>query len=354
MAKPSLSDLAAFAAVAEHLSFRKAADALGVTRSALSHTILGLEKTLGVRLLNRTTRSVSPTEAGTRLLARLAPVLRDLDAALDTLTDERGPSGTLRINANAAGARLLLPEVVPEFLRRHPNVELDLVSEGRLVDIVEQRFDAGVRLAEAVPVDMVAVPLGGDVRFLAVASPTYLAEHEPPQTPDDLKHHRCIRQRLPSGKRYRWEFAKHGRERSIDVPGALTLDESELMAEAAAAGLGIAYVPESAARDLLDSGRLRAVLEDWCPWIGGLALYYPHHPHMPPALRAFVDVVKELLGPRSGRPSPSAAERERPPREGFAREPAGEASHPNQPLTSRRAPESSLPRGAHRSRRRPS
>jgi DNA-binding transcriptional LysR family regulator len=296
MARPSLSDLAAFAAVAEHRSFRKAADLLGVTRSALSHTILGLERNLGVRLLNRTTRSVAPTDAGARLLTRLDPVLRDLDAALDTLTEERGPSGPLRINANHAAARLLLMSAVPEFLRRCPNVELDLVSEGRLVDIVEQGFDAGVRLLEAVPKDMVAIPIGGDVRFLAVASPAYLAAHEPPATPEALKQHRCIRQRLPSGKRYRWEFARRGQELDIDVPGALTLDNSALMVDAAAAGLGIAYVPESFARELLDTGELVTVLEDWCPRIPGLALYYAGNQHVPAALRAFIDIVKEVLG----------------------------------------------------------
>jgi DNA-binding transcriptional LysR family regulator len=302
MARPSLSELAAFAAVAEHRSFRAAADALGVTRSALSHTILGLERNLGVRLLNRTTRSVSPTDAGARLLTRLEPALRDLDAALDSLSEASGPSGALRINANQAAARLLLSNVVPEFLRRYPNVELDLVSEGRLVDIVEHGFDAGVRLAEAVPKDMVGVELGGPVRFLAVASPTYLKQHQPPATPDDLKHHRCIRQRLPSGKRYRWEFSRRDQECSVDVPGALTLDNTELMVEAAAAGLGIAFVPESAARTQLDDRRLVTVLDDWCPPIPGLMLYYAGHRLVPAPLRAFVDVVKEVMGAaRKGR-----------------------------------------------------
>ena len=294
--RPTLNDLLAFVAVAEHRSFRKAADALGLSRSALSHALLGLERNLGVRLLNRTTRSVSPTDAGARLLARLGPVLQDLDAALDTLADVRGgPSGTLRINANKAAARLLLRKVVPQFLARYPDVELDLVSEGRLVDIVEQGFDAGVRLGEAVPRDMVAIKIDSDVRFLAVASPAYLADRIPPATPDDLRHHRCIRQRLPSGKRYRWEFSKRGKEITIDVPGTLTLDDNDLMVEAAADGHGVAYVPETVARKMLDSGRLVTVLEDWCPWIEGLALYYPGRRHVPPALRAFIDVLRETI-----------------------------------------------------------
>jgi DNA-binding transcriptional LysR family regulator len=294
MTRPSINDLAAFAAVAEHRSFRKAADALGVSRSALSHTLLGLERRLGVRLLHRTTRSVAPTDAGAQLLAKLDPVLRDLDAALETVTDTSGPRGPLRINANKSAARRLLGGAVPLFLARYPNVELDLVSEGRLVDIVEQGFDAGIRLAEAAPQDMVAIPLGGEVRFLAVASPAYLAQRPPPAVPDDLRAHVCIRQRLPSGKRYRWEFSRRGEDITIDPPGVLTLDDNDLMVQAAADGLGIAYVPDSFAQALLDSRRLVTVLEDWCPRIPGLMLYYPGHRLVPSALRAFIDVIREV------------------------------------------------------------
>ncbi|GBD50457.1 LysR family transcriptional regulator [Methylopila sp. Yamaguchi] len=293
MGRPSLNDLAAFASVAGHRSFRKAADAMGVSRSALSHAIIGLESKLGVRLLNRTTRSVSLTQAGSRLLARLDPVLQDLDQALDTLSEARGtPSGELRINANKSGARILLRDVIPRFLELNPGVELDLVSEGRLVDIVEQGFDAGVRLLEAVPQDMVAVPFGGDVRFVAVAAPSYLLARGTPNTPDDLRVHACIRQRLPSGKRYRWEFSRHGVEVAVDVPGNLTLDDNDLLVEAAAAGRGVAYVPEHFARSLMKSGRLVAVLAEWCPPLSGLALYYPRNRHMPSPLRAFIDVLK--------------------------------------------------------------
>lgn len=295
MPRPTLNDLAAFAAVAGDRSFRKAADRLGVSRSALSHALRGLERTLGVRLLNRTTRSVAPTEAGARLLARLEPVLRDLDDALDTLAAVRGePGGTLRINAARTAARLLLHRIVPEFLARYPNVELDLVSEGQLVDIVGQGFDAGIRLGEAVPQDMVAVRIAGDTRFLAVASPAYLADRPPIETPDDLRRHQCIRQRLPSGRRYRWEFEKHGDELAMDVPGTLTLNDNDLMVEAAAAGLGIAFVPETSAQDVLRTGGLVTVLEDWCPWIPGLTLYYPGHRHVPSPLRAFIDLAMRI------------------------------------------------------------
>ncbi|MDX3927160.1 MAG: LysR family transcriptional regulator [Shinella sp.] len=295
MVRPSLNDLAAFAAVASHRSFRRAADIMGVSRSALSHAIIGLEAKLGVRLLNRTTRSVSLTQAGARLLARLDPVLQDLDQALDTLSEERGtPSGTLRINANKSGARILLADVVPRFLDLYPDVELDLVSEGRLVDIVEQGFDAGVRLLEAVPKDMVAVKFGGDVRFIAVAAPSYLDGKARPHTPDDLYAHCCVRQRLPSGKRYRWEFSKRGAEVAIDVPGNLTLDDNDLLVQAAADGRGIAYVPEYFAQPFLGTGQLVTVLDDWCPPTPGLALYYPRSRHVPSPLRAFIDLLREV------------------------------------------------------------
>lgn len=293
MPKPTLADLAAFQAVATHRSFRRAADALGQSRSSLSHAMRGLESQLGARLLNRTTRSVAPTELGERLLARIGPVLRDLDDALDVVAQVDGRvQGTLRINTSEAAARLLLQDVVPRFLAACPLVELDLVAQGQLVDVVAQGFDAGIRLGDALPQDMVGVPVGGGVRFVAVASPTYLAGRAPLVTPDDLKRHVCIRQRLPNGKRYRWEFAKHGQEVAIDVPGALTLDNVPLMVEAALRGLGIAYVPETSARAELDQGRLMPVLDDWCPAGPGLFLYFPANRLMPAPLRALVDLLK--------------------------------------------------------------
>lgn len=292
--KPTLADLEAFAVVAAEGSFRRAADRLGVSRSALSHRMRTLEERLGLRLLHRTTRSVSPTQAGNRLLVRISPTLRDLDIALDALADDRGgPSGPLRISASRGAVRLLLRHVVPAYMRAYPQVELDLVSDGQLVDIVKCGFDAGVRLGEAVPRDMIAVRIGGEHRFLAVAAPAYLNRSGRPVSPDDLHRHLCIRQRLPSGTRYRWEFQKHGREIALDVPGPLTLDDNDLMVEAAADGLGIAYVPEGAARDLIVSGRLVTVLEDWCPPHPGLMLYYPGHRHVPSPLRAFIDLLKE-------------------------------------------------------------
>lgn len=300
MEKPSLADLEAFAVVAAERSFRRAADLMGVSRSALSHRMKKLEQQVGLRLLNRTTRSVSPTDAGSRLLKRIEPVLRNLDSAIDTLADERGtPSGVLRINADKGGARMMLRHVMPTYLERYPDVEIDLVCDGRLVDIVEQGFDAGIRLAEAVPQDMIAVRLSDDFRFLAVASPDYLNRFGKPDIPDDLRNHRCIRQRLPSGKRYRWEFEKRGQEIALDPPGTLTLNDNDLIVEAAIRSLGIAYVPETAACEHLAAGRLVAVLDDWCPPDSGLVLYYPGHRHVPAALRALIDLVKEIRSRQS-------------------------------------------------------
>ncbi|MBB4001225.1 LysR family transcriptional regulator [Aurantimonas endophytica] len=298
MPKVSLAELTAFATVARHRSFRQAADSLGMSRSALSHTLIGLERTLGVRLLNRTTRSVSPTEAGGELLRRIVPVLQDLDEALDAVTGEAGAiGGILRINCPAAATETLLRMAVPTFAERYPGVDLDLVTDGRLIDIVEAGFDAGVRLREAVPQDMISVPFGGNFRFLVVAAPAYLESHGNPVVPDDLRGHRCIRHRMPSGKLYRWEFEKRGEEIVVDVPGSLTLDDSRLMAAAAADGLGIAFVAESFAEPELRAGRVVTVLEDWCPAYPGLCLYYPGRRHVPAALRAFIEVLKHLDRP---------------------------------------------------------
>lgn len=293
--RPTLDDLNAFSAIVTHRSFRKAAGELGLSPSTLSHMMRNMEARMGVRLLHRTTRSVAVTEAGEMLLDRLKPVLRDLDLALDAVGEFGGqPSGTLRINASEIAARVLLNAAIPLFLQRYPEISLDVVTENRLVDIVGEGFDAGIRLRESVPLDMIAIEFGGAARFLAVASPAYLQEHKRPKMPEDLKRHRCIRLRMPSGKLYRWEFEKHGQEVNIEVSGALTLDHVELMAEAAVKGLGIAYVPERVARPYLANGELVSVLDDWCPAIPGLCLYYPGHRHVPQTLRAFISVLTEV------------------------------------------------------------
>ncbi len=293
---PPLPDLLAFAAVARHRSFSRAAAEIGVSRSALSHTVRMLEQRLDFRLLNRTTRSVALTEAGAELLARLMPVLGDLETIFDDLAERQGePSGLLRITTPESAARLLMRSVVPEFLKRYPQMRLDLAADGRFVDIVAQGFDAGIRLSEAVPLDMIAVPFGGTVRFVAVASPDYLSASPRPAVPDDLAVHRCIRQRLPSGTPYRWEFEREGQTRNVDVQGVLTLDHNGMMVEAAVAGMGIAYVPETVAKEDLDNGTLVLVLEEWCPPAPGLCLYFPGRRHVPAGLRAFIDVLRREL-----------------------------------------------------------
>ncbi|TDT02489.1 LysR family transcriptional regulator [Erwinia rhapontici] len=290
---PSISDLKAFIAVAEQRSFRRAAELSGVTRSTLSHAIRGLEERLGVRLLHRTTRSVALTDAGEKLLRRITPHLNGLEQALEEVADAQGQLlGTLRINGGEEAIQQLLMTVIPEYQARYPGVELDLVVDGRLVDIVAQGFDAGIRLAEDVAADMIAVRFGEDIRFVAVASPAYLAQHPAPGVPDDLAQHRCIRQRLPGGRRYRWEFSRHGQQVALDVPGTLTLNSSALMAGAALQGLGIAYVPESHVREALNQGMLVRVLEAWCPPVPSLCLYFPANRHMPISLRALVDMIK--------------------------------------------------------------
>ncbi|WP_106478884.1 LysR family transcriptional regulator [Phytohalomonas tamaricis] len=292
--RPTLDDVTALTKIAAYRSFRRAAEEMGLSPSTLSHQMRTLERGLGVRLLHRTTRSVLPTAAGERLIARMQPVLREFEHALEAVDDYRGrPSGTLRLNANEIAARLLLERAVPVFLERYPEMALDMVTDGRMVDIVEAGFDAGVRLAEAVPQDMIAVPFGGETRFVIVAAPDYLDRRGAPRTPDDLREHTCIRLRLPSGKRYRWEFARHGQELTIGVPGTLTLDHPLLMCEAAAQGLGIAYVSEVALRPWLERNELVTLLDEWCPRIPGLCLYYPGHRHVPAGLRAFIEVVRE-------------------------------------------------------------
>lgn len=295
--RPALADLHAFAAIAQLRSFRKAADALALSPSTLSHMLRGLEARLGVRLLHRTTRSVAPTEEGARMLSQLQPLLLSLDQVLAQAgASSPEPAGMLRINTTEIGAHMLLERAVPTLLRRHPRMEVDLVTDGRLIDIVAEGFDAGVRLRESVPQDMVAVPLRRALRFLTVASPAYLKKHPAPLRPEDLKQHRCIRYRMCSGKRYRWEFERGGQSVAIDVPGALTLDHVDLMAHAAADGQGIAYLSDYTAAPWLKRDKLAVVLEPWCPPASEVCLYYPGHRLVPRGLQALIEVLREHHG----------------------------------------------------------
>ncbi|MDQ1186703.1 LysR family transcriptional regulator [Agrobacterium larrymoorei] len=291
--RPSLTELTAFMAVATHRSFRRAADELGTAPSTLSHTVRALEERLGVRLLNRTTRSVSPTEAGLSLLNRLHNVMNSLDEALDATAAFRGNvAGRVRINAPRVTIAYLVREILPLMTERYPNVEVDLVAEGRLIDIVSAGFDAGVRSMEAIPKDMIAVPFGRPVHFLCVASPAYLERTGEPLTPHDLAQHRCIGHRLPSGRLYKWEFERSGQELTVDTGGTVVLDDEDLMVEAAASDLGIAYVVSWIAEPAIASGQLKPVLTSWMHSPERMALYYPGHRSVPPPLRAFIDIVK--------------------------------------------------------------
>ncbi|TXH35905.1 MAG: LysR family transcriptional regulator [Rhodospirillaceae bacterium] len=287
------ADLSVFLAIATHRSFRKAATELGLTASALSHALRNLEERLGLRLVNRTTRSVALTEAGERLFNRVTPAFRDINDALEDLNSFRGtPVGALRINAAKTSAELVLLPLVTRFLQAFPDVTVDIVVDDGLVDVVADGFDAGVRFGESIAGDMIAVPLGPRQRTAIIATPDYLKTREIPKHPRDLLSLPCIRYRFAGGRFYRWEFERGGTELEIEVDGPLALDDQDLMVDAALAGTGIAYVFEGLVRRHLAEGRLVRLLEDWCPYYPGFFLYYPGRRQLPAALRAFVDFVK--------------------------------------------------------------
>lgn len=305
MPDPGLTQLNAVVAVAARRSFRAAALELGVSRSALSHTIASLERQLGVRLFQRTTRSVALTPAGEHFLARIQPALRELSNAVESVSAFRDSlSGTLRINASDGALRLFLMPLVLEFLRRYPDMQVDITTTDGLVDIVAAGFDAGVRLAEAVPKDMIAIPCAPDVSFAVVGSPGYFAVkgRSRPRHPSELRDHVCIRRRWPSGAIYRWEFEKRRSTLVVDVRGALTLDLDEPMLQAAREGFGLAYLDEWSVANDIAAGRLIRVLTDWTPRYPGPRLFYPSQRHVPASLRAFVALVRERLKTRAPQP----------------------------------------------------
>ncbi len=294
MRSSGLIELDAVLAVARHRGFRAAATELGMSRSALSHAIAALEAKLDVRLFHRTTRSVSLTEAGEQFVSGVAPALGQIRDAMERAGSHREtPAGTLRLNTSAGAARQMEP-IVFEYLRRYPDMTVDIVTEGRLLDIVAEGFDAGVRLAEMVPQDMIAVPLGPDQCFAVVGSPAYFARHPKPRTPADLARHRCIRSRLPSGGIYHWEFERHGETVAIDGEGPLILDEPNVMLAAARDGLGLAFLAEWNVAADLAAGSLVRVLKDWTLPFPGLSLYYPGRRHVPRSLRALIDLIQEM------------------------------------------------------------
>ena len=294
MQRGNLDDLLAFLAVGRERSFTKGAAKLGLSQSALSHTIRELEARLGVRLLARTTRSVSPTDAGERLLQVLGPRFEEIDAELAALGELRKkPAGTIRITATDYAADTVLWPKLAKFLPLYPDIKIEMIIDHGLTDIVAQRFDAGVRAGEQVAKDMIAVRIGPDLRMAVVAAPSYFRKRPEPKRPQDLIGHDCINLRLMTyGGLYPWEFEKAGREIKVRVEGQLAFNGSFQMLNAALAGFGLAYVPEDLAQPHIARGRLERVLEDWCAPYSGYHLYYPSRRHASPAFALLVDILR--------------------------------------------------------------
>ncbi len=293
--RPGLIELEAAMAVARRGSFRAAAVDMGMSTTALSNTVAKLEANLQTRLFSRTTRSVSPTEAGRIFIDQVGPVLQDMRGAIETVVSHSsGPSGTLRINAFASAAREILTPLVLTFLKLHPQVDVDLVTEGRLVDIVADGFDFGVRLASLVPSDMIAISLGRPQRYAVVGSPEYIDKHGRPATPADLLQHRCVRIRLPNGALFPWQFERDGELIKIDVSGQLTLDEASLSKAAVKSGAGLGLLIEHDVAHEIETGRLVRVLEDWTPPRGNLCLYYPNRRNPSAAFKAFTELARSI------------------------------------------------------------
>lgn len=294
MAQTKVNDLQAFLAVAREQSFTRAAARLGITPSALSHTIRGLEERLGVRLLARTTRNVAPTEAGERLMRSLAPLFDQIAAEVEALGALREkPAGTIRITCTDDVIELYLRPVLASFLKTYPDITVELFVDYGFTNIVEERFDAGIRLGEAISKDMIAVRISPDWRLAVVGSPAYFERHPPPATPHELTHHACVNIRhRPSGAIYAWEFEKNGKAFTVKGEGQLVFNSVVHMLNSALDGIGLAYVPETLAAPYLADGRLKEVLAEWCPYFQGFHLYYPHRRQASPAFSAFVDAVR--------------------------------------------------------------
>lgn len=295
MPREELSVLAAFAVVADERSFTRAAVRLGVSTSAVSHSIRALEERLGVRLLARTTRTVAPTDAGQRLLAQLRPALDEIEAALTEVGRFRDkPAGTIRLIAPPIAVAMTVSPKLAKFTRDYPDVAVDITAEDdSRRDLIAARFDAGIHLGEFLQRDMVAVRVTGEQRAAIVAAPTYFESHPKPKTPRDLTAHRCIRYRMGAGGAvYRWEFEKRGKPITVSVSGPLIVNDVELTLRAALDGVGLAFALEEHAAEHIARGELVRVLEDWCPPFDGFFLYYPSRRQQPAALQAFVDALR--------------------------------------------------------------
>ncbi|NPE59927.1 LysR family transcriptional regulator [Dickeya dadantii] len=294
MLKENFSDLISFRMVAQEKSFTRAAAKLGISQSALSHAMRSLEERLGIRLLTRTTRSVSLTEAGERLLGNISPSLNELEFALEDLGEMRDkPAGNIRLTAGEHAVNFVLWPVLKPFLSQYPDIHLEITVDNTLTDIVNERFDAGVRLGEQVAKDMIAVRIGPDMRMAVVGSPAYFANHTAPDTPQSLQQHRCINMRLPTlGGLFAWEFSRDGREIRVRVDGQLTFNNLQHRIDAALSGLGLAYVPEDTIRQAVADGRLIQVLESWCEPFPGYYLYYPSRKQHTAAFSLFIDALR--------------------------------------------------------------
>jgi DNA-binding transcriptional LysR family regulator len=294
MQRGNLDDLLAFLAVARERSFTKAAAKIGISQSALSHTIRELEARLGVRLLTRTTRSVAPTEAGERVIRTVGPRFEEIEAELVAVSELRErPAGTIRITATDYAADTLLWPKLTKFLRAYPDIKVEIIVDYGFTDIVAERFDAGVRSGEQVAKDMIAVRISPDVRIAVVAAPSYFRNRSEPKRPQDLVDHNCINLRLAThGGLYAWEFEKGGRELKVRVEGQLTFNGSFQMLHGALAGFGLAYVPEDLAQPHIAKGHLKRVLEDWCPPYSGYHLYYPSRRQPSAAFALMVDALR--------------------------------------------------------------
>ncbi len=294
MLKDNINDLLSFMVVARERSFTRAAAQLGVSQSALSHAMRNLEARLDVRLLTRTTRSVAPTEAGERLLRRLGPHLQEIEQELSALRDTREhPAGNIRLTAGEHAVSAVLWPTLKPFMRQYPDINIEITVDNGLTDIVDGRFDAGIRLGEQVAKDMIAVRIAPDMRMAVVGSADYLARFGTPQTPYELERHRCINMRLPTlGGIYAWEFEQEGREVRVRVDGQITLNSLPQRIDAAESGLGLAYVPEDSVAEAIADGRLIRLLEAWAPSFTGYHLYYPSRRQHPAAFSLLVDALR--------------------------------------------------------------
>jgi DNA-binding transcriptional LysR family regulator len=293
--RSDLADFPYFLATAKHRSFRRAALELGISASALSHAIKGLEARMGIRLLNRNNRSVTLTAAGEQLQAAISSPFEAIGQAVEDLNRFRdAPSGRIRLNVPTDAATLLLAPVMPVFVDRYPDIEVDVAVSNHLIDVIDSGFDAGIRYGGTLPEDLIAQRLSADIRWVVAGSPDYLERFGIPEHPDDLHQHRCLRFRLGDDRMYRWEFERDGEEIRISTPGSLTLDETGLIMSLMAGGAGLMYAPEPVLADLLKQGKARLVLEDWTTPGPAFHMYYSSRRQVPAGLRLLIELIREM------------------------------------------------------------